>query len=296
MSPVAVAADRRFRRARVKPTRRRGRWVQAALTATKIALPLAIVAFVVTRGVAAVTSWPSLRVATVQVEGNRRVTNDQVLAMLNGLVGANILSVDLDEWRTRLEATPWIGEARVRRSFPNTVRVTVSEREPIAVARFKDRLYLIDERGAAIDDYGPGYADLDLPIVDGLTSAAGSERIGDQPRAELAARLIRSLRTKPAVARRLSQIDVTDLHNAAVIVVGDPAVIYVGEDRFLPRLESYFGLAAALRERVPDIDYVDLRFEDRIYVRPSAAGRVKKNVAHGVSGTQTTLLPAASRH
>jgi cell division septal protein FtsQ len=50
---------------------------------------------------------------------------------------------------------------------------------------------------------------------------------------------------------------------------GDRAVIYVGDDRFLQRIESYLDLAAALRARVADIDYVDLRFDDRIYVRPA---------------------------
>ena len=73
---------------------------------------------------------------------------------------------------------------------------------------------------------------------------------------------------KPELARRLSQIDVTDAHNARVILSGDPALIYVGEDRFVTRLESYEDLAKTLRESVSDIDYVDLRFDDRIYVRP----------------------------
>jgi hypothetical protein len=44
--------------------------------------------------------------------------------------------------------------------------------------------------------------------------------------------------------------------------------VYVGEERFLERLRSYLALSAALQERIADIDYVDLRFEDRIYVRP----------------------------
>ena len=92
----------------------------------------------------------------------------------------------------------------------------------------------------------------------------------DEPRAGLAARVIAQLKPKPEVLRRLSQIDVSDAHNAAVILAGDPAVIYVGEDQFLPRLQSYVELAAALRERVPEIDSVDLRFDDRIYVRPRA--------------------------
>jgi cell division septal protein FtsQ len=67
-------------------------------------------------------------------------------------------------------------------------------------------------------------------------------------------------------------VDVSDSHNAAVILNGDQAVIYVGEDRFAERLESYLDVAAALRERIPDIDYVDLRFDERVYVRPQGNG------------------------
>ena len=60
----------------------------------------------------------------------------------------------------------------------------------------------------------------------------------------------------------------SDVHNAAVILTGDSARIQLGEDRFLVRLQSYLDLAATLRERVAEIDSVDLRFDDRIYVRP----------------------------
>ena len=67
----------------------------------------------------------------------------------------------------------------------------------------------------------------------------------------------------------------SDVHNGAVILSGDSVLVYIGEDRFLPRLQSYLDLAPVLRERVTQIDYVDLRFEDRMYVRP--AGRTEKN-------------------
>jgi cell division septal protein FtsQ len=79
------------------------------------------------------------------------------------------------------------------------------------------------------------------------------------------------------VARRLSQVDVSDLHNASVILSDDPAVIQLGEDQFLARLQAYLDLAPTLRQRVADIDYVDLRFDDRIYVRPSR-GTLKSEV------------------
>jgi cell division septal protein FtsQ len=120
-----------------------------------------------------------------------------------------------------------------------------------------------------IDHYGPQYADLDLPIIDGLSAAPGDGgSAADDGHAELAARVIAALRSNPAIARRLSQVDVSDLHNASVILSGDHAVIQIGEDQFLARLQSYLDLAPTLRDRVADIDTVDLRFDDRIYVRP----------------------------
>ena len=48
------------------------------------------------------------------------------------------------------------------------------------------------------------------------------------------------------------------------------SLLHLGEDHFVERLQSYVELAPALRERVPDIDYVDLRFGERVYVRPVA--------------------------
>ena len=59
-----------------------------------------------------------------------------------------------------------------------------------------------------------------------------------------------------------------------MLLEGDTALLHLGEDKFLERVQSYLELSPALRERVTDIDYVDLRFESRVYVRPAAgAGR-----------------------
>ena len=275
MSRVAVSADRRFHRARVKPTRKRRRVTAIAISLAKYGLPLAALLFVAYQGIAAIGQAAVFQIAAINVTGNQRMSADAVRGVLKGLVGTNIMAADLEHWRGQLQATPWIREATFKRSLPSTLDVVVAEREPIAIGRLNNRLYLIDERGVAIDEYGPEYSDFDLPIVDGLQSSAADA--GGRP--ELVARLVTALRAKPSVAERLSQIDVSDAHNAAVIVTGDPAKIFVGEDRFLQRLESYLGLAAALRERVPDIDYVDLRFDDRIYVRPSGTARGKKLVA-----------------
>jgi cell division protein FtsQ len=274
MSPVAAPADRRFRRAHVKPARKRGPWRVLVRPLIKYGVVTLAAAYTVYYAAAVIARARVLRIDHIVVRGNKQLSSGEVIAVLNGLRGENIVSADLTAWRRRLLSSPWVRDAALRRSLPSTVDVMVSERAPIGIGRINSGLYLVDDRGVVIDEYGPKYADVDLPIIDGLTAWADASTAADESRAGLAARVVAALWPQPSVARRLSQIDVTDLHNAAVILSGDPAVIYVGEDRFLQRLQSYLDLSAALRARVPDIDYVDLRFDDRIYVRP--AGKVGK--------------------
>ncbi|HEX7793256.1 MAG TPA: FtsQ-type POTRA domain-containing protein [Vicinamibacterales bacterium] len=272
MSPVAISADKRFHRAHVKPSRKRSRLKTISVPLVKGGLIAAFIVLLIYRGGAVLAEAPLLKIDHIVVSGNHRLATADVLSILGGLRGENIVLSDLDAWREHLVMSPWVRDATFRRSLPSTVEVVVAEREPLGIGRQKGQLFLVDERGAVIDNYGPQYADLDLPIIDGLTigSSAGD---ADAHRGELAARVIQAIRTKPGLAKRLSQVDVTDQHNAAVILNGDQAVIYVGDDRFVPRLESYLDLASTLRARVAAIDYVDLRFDDRIYVRPTKASK-----------------------
>jgi cell division septal protein FtsQ len=272
MSPVAAPADKRFRRAHVKPARRRHDWRRAVLPVLRYTVIAVALVYAGYRGTGLVAHAHVLRIDRIVVRGNEHLSRGEVIAMLGGLRGQNLVWIDLAPWRTRLLASPWVRDAALRRSLPSTVEVVVSERQPIGIGRIRGDLYLVDADGTVIDQYGPQYAEFDLPIVDGLAApGAGADRTIDPARAELAARVIAGVRARPEIARRLSQVDVSDLHDATVILEGDPAVIHVGEDEFAARLSSYLQLASALRDRVDGIDYVDLRFDNRIYVKPAAS-------------------------
>jgi cell division septal protein FtsQ len=95
----------------------------------------------------------------------------------------------------------------------------------------------------------------------------------DDARAALAARLILDMQRRPDLASKLSQIDVTDVHDAIIVLKEDTAFVHVGTEKFAERVQSYIDLTPALRERIPEIDYVDLRFDERVYVRPSRGRR-----------------------
>lgn len=274
MPAVAAPADRRFRRAHLKPGRRRGAHLRAVAAAARLVIVSGLMAYGGWRATSLVLGTPALQVSRVEVRGNDRLATGEVLALVAGLRGRNILSIELDHWHRRLLSSPWVADAELRRILPATVEIDLRERRPMGIARLTNSLYLVDPTGAIVDEYGPHYADLDLPIIDGLRTAPHQGlAVVDESRARLAAALMASLQPRRDLSARVSQIDVSDAHNAVVMLDGDTAMLRLGDRDFLERLQEYIDLGPALRERIAEIDYVDLRFADRLYVRP--VGRKK---------------------
>jgi cell division protein FtsQ len=267
--PVAAPADKRFRRAHVRPAKKRGSSLRQAWLAARIVVVFGVMAYGGWRGTGLVLAAPALQISRISVHGNDRLATGEVLALVAGLQRRNILTVRLDDWRERVMSSPWVEDAKLRRMLPSTVEIAVRERRPMGIGRVANGLYLVDARGVIVDEYGPNYGDLDLPIIDGLASVPrdGAPAV-DEAKAFLAARLIVALQVRPDLAAKVSQIDVSDAHDAVVILDGDTAMLRLGEDDFVDRLQEYIDLGPALRERVNEIDYVDLRFGDRLYVRP----------------------------
>jgi cell division septal protein FtsQ len=268
---VSAPSDKRFRRARVNPARRRS-WRPTWRSLVRTGTVTAVVAFGMYRLVHLVLSADALRVSKIAVHGNERMSHGEVLAVLDGLRGRSMVTTDLEAWRQKLLDSPWVADVAIRRVLPGTVTVAISERKPMGIGRIRDGLYLIDQDGAIIDEYGPNYAELDLPIIDGLAAPGGGHTLVDGVRASLAGRMLGELRQRPDLAARLSQIDVSDPHDVVIILKGDTALVRVGDVHFVERIQSYVDLQPALRDRVPSIDYVDLRFGERVYVRPLGAG------------------------
>src|SRR5262245_20857944 len=191
MRAVAAATDKRFRRAHVKPARKGGFPMRRVWIVVRA---LAIAALVIVGGWSAfrmLISAPALQVGHLVVRGNERLSTGEVLALVDELRGQNILTVRLGAWRDRVLTSPWVDDVSIRRVLPSTLEITVRERRPMGVGRLGTSLYLVDPRGVIVDEYGPNYADIDLPIVDGLAppQARGTaSAVIDPARAEFAAR------------------------------------------------------------------------------------------------------------
>jgi cell division protein FtsQ len=245
-------------RTRVRRSRR-GFTARAALVLQLLGAGLAALALVWT-GYAKVMASERLKVGRVEVRGSHFLSEGEVRELLGPAVGENILGLDIEALKARLRSSPWVAEAVVSRTLPDTLKVEIHERVPLAIAEM-ERLYLMDGDGGLIDLYGPRTAAFDLPIVRGLQGVQGEAR---RDRAQRAGALMRDL---GELAAEVSEVYVEPSGDLRVVLRGPGEVLLLGDPPYNKRLATFLSLRKELVAKVPGADYFDLRFRGRIYAR-----------------------------
>jgi cell division septal protein FtsQ len=263
----APPADKRFRRSHVRPTSRRDWWRGRSLRLLAIGSSGLLLLLIASGVIGYVLGSRTFTVRRITVSGNQRLSTGEVQALLGHLVGSSMIAADLEAAKDKLQDYSWVDQVKIRRVFPDAVSVTLTEQQAVAVGQINDTLFLIDRTANIIDEYGPNYAEFDLPIVNGLTSGT-SRMLVDEQRADMLQRFLGSLQGRPDLVERVSEIDLRDPQNVVVVLKGDTTAVRLGREKFEERLSSYVELASTLRERVPDIDYVDVRYVPRLVVGP----------------------------
>ena len=83
---------------------------------------------------AGLTSTPLFHAKSIGVEGERHLSERQVLRIAGIDHETNVFRLDEGAVRRRLERDPWIANAIVSADLPSSVSITVLERVPVAVA------------------------------------------------------------------------------------------------------------------------------------------------------------------
>jgi cell division protein FtsQ len=209
-------------------------------------------------GLIAASGKLGFTVEDVLVVGRSQTTRGELLKAVRLARGAPILAYDLEQARQRIEILPWVETASVERMLPDTILLSVVERQPLALWQSKGHFELIDHRGKVIHKQSiERFADL-LVVVG-----------KDAP--ENAAKLLGILQTQPQLM---------DLAQSAVRVGGrrwnvrlkgdiDVRLPADRADAAWSRLAEYERRHGILSR---DVRVLDLRLPDRLIVRKTPNG------------------------
>jgi cell division protein FtsQ len=121
-------------------------------------LALAAVVVVILIGVLAVLGSSRFAVEDVTVTGAVYTDQEALDEVIDDLIGTAVLLVDSAAVEARLEAIPWVEDARVTASFPNSASIEIRERTPVAAMMGVDglaRVIDVDGRVLALVDGQP---------------------------------------------------------------------------------------------------------------------------------------------
>lgn len=199
-----------------------------------------------------------LGIDRVTISGIAELSEVEVLVAAGIDPKMSLAFFDADQARKRLEATPLIREATVRKLYPGEVSITLSEREPYALWQVKGELFVIAADGTVIDKMDDGRF-AHLPLVVGPDA---------------------NLRARDYVAMRVQAGALAPRIRAATLIAGRRWTLKLdnGIDVRLPEtqpadaVKRLAGLEADFHLLDKDILAIDLRQPDRVVMRLTEEG------------------------
>jgi len=179
----------------------------------------------------------------------------------------NIFKVPLAERRADLERLPWVQHATVMRLLPNTVRVAVTERVPVAFVRQGTQIGLVDADGVLLDmpqDVAgdPRYS---FPVLTGLAESdplsvrAARMEIYRKFMADLDGGGVKN-------SQAISEVDVSNPEDVKALIASGSTdiLVHFGDENFLARYKMFEQNLPQWKAQYPKLASVDTRYENQV--------------------------------
>jgi cell division septal protein FtsQ len=270
--------DRRYWRRRVNRHVHKARRARALLRlAGIVAANLAVGALLVVSAGSVARHFATsdeLAVREIHVEGTARTTPQAVRAVLQPFVGRNLVDLALDDVAKAALRDPWVKEATVKRILPETLRISVTERIPGALALMRGLVYVVDDGGFVMGPAGPDLP-YDLPLIVGLDAHHGKDR--EAVLARGVALLLQLSAAFPAWTRGISEVDLSKSDRVVVTRLEGGPQILLDPERIDRNLGAYLALKPTIARKVGDAVRVDLRWSQRISLLSAADRSTTEN-------------------
>jgi len=252
--------DRFFRPPDTQATRRNYRRVQVQRILTIAGNAMVVVVFLLAVGWLWQTTQRDARFAIREVHATGATNTPQAAidAVTDRYVGKNLFQLDIEALKRDLLTLPWVASVAIEKELPGRLTVHVTERVPVAVVSSSHGLRYADGSGNVFADLDPRFGSMDLPLVTGADAHSVASCIA----------ALEALRVdSPEMYSRISEISPADGGTFRVWDRELGADVFIG-DKPSGKWKALHAIAAREGLGVGTIEYADLRFEDRVIVRP----------------------------
>ncbi len=225
--------------------------------------------------------------ASIQATGITELSRTELVDVFGSDIGRNIFFVPLAKRRVALEAQPWVRHATVMRLLPNTLRVTIEERTPVAFARVGRQIELVDGEGVLLPMLPATLAarHYSFPVVTGLDPAAAPGERAE--RMHLYESFVSALDGPHAgtgganVSSQLSEVDLSSLDDVRAVIPaqGTDILLHFGNSDFAERYHSYQEHLAEWRQQYPNLSAIDLRYDRQVVLKMTDAAQADEAAA-----------------
>ena len=109
---------------------------------------------------------PDFSIKKIEIEDNSILNSDAIIQKLNFLYKENLFFLDIKDIEKNLKNETFIENFNLKKIYPNTLKIIIAEKEPIAILQDKRKKFYISDKGDFID-----FQDIeryrDLPTVFG---------------------------------------------------------------------------------------------------------------------------------
>ena len=233
----------------------------------------------------------------VEILGDAHLSRPQVLSVFAGDLERNIFRVPLAERRADLERLPWVDHATVMRLLPNKIRVSITERTPVAFVRQGSQIGLVDAGGVLLDmppeDAGdPHYS---FPVLTGISASDSIETRAS--RMEVYRQFMKELDGgAEKLTGSLSEVDVSNPEDVkALVALGSSDVlVHFGDEAFLKRYKEFAAHLPEWRQQYPKLASADMRYEGQIVLEMQGGSGVPAAGAPVPTAAVDAALPAVA--
>lgn len=196
---------------------------------------------------------------SIEVTGATHTPRPAIDEVMKAYAGANLFRLDIARLQADLGKLPWVSRVEIEKKLPDTLRIKVVERTPVALTRAGELLQYVDEHGVAFAQLSPSIGDTELPIIRDATGGELARTVA----------LIRDLRANdPKLFSRVSEVHPVGPRGFALFDRELGAVVYANADDLSAKWRDLYAVIHAEHLGPKSIDYADLRFTDRIVIKP----------------------------